>query len=411
MTASGAKKGHGQLKMLNENNKHTWCVNPYINLNIEPDGRVTPCCKNYNLSYKTESGNTTINQESVINFWNSKDRINLIRDLESGKRVKSCQQCWGDEDAGKESLRLTNNKIWSSSVKGENQLPKLAYIALGNTCNLKCRICWVDRSSQFANEELDISSFKRIKFLVAKKFKTGEGSFSSENDYFWKDVLELFPEITRVHFSGGEPLYVKNNQTFIKNLVDLGYAKNINISYNTNGTLYPEKSINLLKEFRHVSINFSIDALHENFRYIRHPGNFKDWENNVTRFITENPTWPYNAVITISIFNIWDFAETYEYCSNKNLSIIVIFVYDDRSAKFIPKKLKSTIIDRLLKHKSKNPNWVADRDNVINFLRNNKFNYLKWKLFWKEVKQRDEYRNESFEKTFPDYYKEIKKYL
>lgn len=397
--------------MLNEKNKHSWCSLPYINLSIEPDGRVTPCCKNFKLSYKTELGNKTINKESVINFWHSKDRINLIDQLESGKRVKSCFQCWEAEDAGKKSFRMIANESCGHLVEDKTQLPKLVYIATGNTCNLKCRICWPDRSSQILEENKNLSLIGKIQILVDNSFRTGKESFSEDNDNFWKNVIELFPKVTSLVLSGGEPMYVKNNQKFVKNLVDLGYAKNIDITYNTNGTLYPEKHIDALKEFRSVTMKFSIDAINEKFRYIRHPGNFETWEKNTNRILTEHPNWNIEATISVSIFNIWDIPEVYEYCTEKNLNINLDFVYDSRSAKFMPLKLKSTIIEKLLNHQSKNPKWDSDRDFVIKFLQNHKFNYIKWKLFWKEVKQRDEYRNESFEKTFPDFYQQVKKYL
>ena len=96
---------------------------------------------------------------------------------------------------------------------------------------------------------------------------------------------------------------------------------------------------------------------------------------------------------------------------DNNLNVETNLVHDNRSVKFMPMELKQTVIDRLLKHQSKHSNWEMNRDIVINFLTNHDYSYIKWKLFWHECRQRDEYRNESFEKTFPDYYKEIKKYL
>jgi MoaA/NifB/PqqE/SkfB family radical SAM enzyme len=394
-----------------ENKSNTWCVNPYLNLNVESDGRVTPCCKNPTYSYLTAKKNSTINKESIINFWNSEDRKKLIKNLDSGIRVKSCHQCWEDEDSGKESLRMISNRVWGHLVSDNNQLPKLAYIALGNTCNLKCRICWENRSSQFEIEELKRSTVSKIKVLLDNSSKIREESFHPENDYFWKDVLKIFPEVIRLQFSGGEPMYVKYNQQFITKIIDLGYSKNMEITYNTNGTLYPEKTIHYLKEFDHVVLNFSIDAVNEKFTYIRHPGNFITWEKNLQRIKKFDPSWQINTVISVSMFSIWDLAETYEYCTNNSSLVILNNVHDGRSIKFMPNKLKLVIIKRLLEHKSKNPQWEIDRDSVIKLLQNSKFNYVKWKLFWREVKQRDEYRNESFGKTFPDYYQEIKKYL
>ena len=63
-------------------NEHSWCVNPYINVSIHPSGVIKPCCM-ANYSYVTDSGSGYLNQENIINFWNSKDRKKFISDLES----------------------------------------------------------------------------------------------------------------------------------------------------------------------------------------------------------------------------------------------------------------------------------------------------------------------------------------
>jgi MoaA/NifB/PqqE/SkfB family radical SAM enzyme len=219
------------------------------------------------------------------------------------------------------------------------------------------------------------------------------------------------PSARYVYFSGGEPLYVKNNQKFIADLVQKDYAKNIDISLTSNGTLYLEKTMNLLKQFKSVGINFSIDGIGEKFNYIRHPGNFDDWVKNVLRIKKENPQWFIQTIISISMFNVWDFAETYEFCKINDLNPTINFVHDNRSAKFMPKKLKEKFIKKLMEYKSLDPQWISYRESIINFLNNSKHNYLTWKMFWYECKQRDKFRKENFQEVFPEYYNEIKNYI
>jgi organic radical activating enzyme len=363
------------------------------------------------LNYKTDNGSETIGQESIVNFWYSKDRVNLIDRLESGERVPECSACWNDEDSGKKSYRQIINESWLHRVKNKNQLPNTAYLSLGNTCNLKCRICWIDRSSKFAEEEKNISDIGKFIVTTDKDLKTSATSFATENDNFWIEILKLLPEMTEICFSGGEPFYVKNNQKFTKYLIDLGYAKNIALSYNSNGTLYPEETIKNLNEFKSVSINLSIDGIHDKFDYLRHPGPFSSWEQTVDKFQHTHNNWHYFAVITVSMFNIWDSGETFDYCRNRNLPTLINFVYDDRSAKFMPDGLKKEVIERLMSHNSKYVEWISYRDNIINFLNNHTFDSKKWTELWSECRMRDEYRSESFQKTFPDYYEKIEKYL
>jgi radical SAM protein with 4Fe4S-binding SPASM domain len=397
--------------MLNENNKHSWCVNPYISIVLEPNGKMVPCCKNSNINYKTDNGSDTIDKESIKNFWYSESRVKFLNDLEKGIRHKSCSSCWQEEDSGKTSYRQRCNMWWEGLAKDVNQSPSVLYIASGNTCNLKCRICDIDRSSKFLEEEKNISLIGNLRVRFNKDIKTGKQSYKDDNDYFWADILEFLPNIEYITFSGGEPLFVKNNQKLIEILVEKGYSKNISISYCTNGTIYLEKTMRLLKDFKSVNINFSIDGINDRFRYLRHPGNFREWEQITERIKLENPKWLLFSIISISTFNIWYLAETYEYCMDRGLHPNLNLVYGMRGIDSIPDELKNKIISNLLQHKSKYDEWGKDRDSIISFLKTSKYNLMKWKLFWRECKQRDTYRNEKFEDVFPEYFTELKRYL
>lgn len=400
--------------MLNNQNKHTWCINPYIHLAVEPSGGVIPCCVSVD-HYLTDDGSKTVSQESIINFWNSKDRQRLINDLESGKQAPGCKYCWREEAAGKISKRMRDNEEWKDVDLSTNQQPVYMYLALGNLCNLECRICGPDRSSVFAKEESKISWVNNLKMKLFNDPGAAKRSFDSSNKHFWEDILPFLSEVKRLDFSGGEPLYVKSHWKIIKHVVDNGYSKDQVIHYNTNGTIFPEQYVEQLNTFKTVDFCISIDGVGKKFEYIRHPANFEEVNNNIDRFVltrdTSKTPWTLQSTLSVSIFNIWDIAETYDYCRDKTLNMYLNFVHDNRSIKFMPRKLKDLIIERLLQHESKYADWAQNRDIIIAYLNNSKYNAIQWKLFWREVKQRDEYRKESFADTFPDYYKEIEKYL
>lgn len=405
---------NGRLLMLNNQNKDTWCVNPYLHLAIEPSGEMIPCCVNVK-HYRTDSGSKTFAEESILNFWNSKDRKELINQLENGIKAKGCKNCWQEEAAGKESKRIRDNREWAHINLKEVQTPVSMYLALGNLCNLKCRICHGDRSSVFADEETKISWVNKALLNVFHNQTTGRKSFSPDNEKFWDEILPLLSNVKRLDFSGGEPLYVKNHWKIIKHVVGNNLSKDQVLHYNTNGTIFPEQYINLLNTFKSVDFCISIDAIDKKFEYIRHPANFAEVNANIDKFVAARDTapnvWSLQSTMSVSIFSIWDIAETYEYCRDKTLMMYMNFVHDDRSIKFMPRGLKDAIIERLLKHTSKYLDWIQNRDIIIAYLNNSKYNAIQWKLFWREVKQRDAYRKESFAETFPDYYEEIKKWL
>ena len=64
---------------------------------------------------------------------------------------------------------------------------------------------------------------------------------------------------------------IKRHFDILQTLVDKGRAKDISISYNTNGSIYPKDYIDLWKQFKSVQVFFSVDGVGERFNYIRHP--------------------------------------------------------------------------------------------------------------------------------------------
>ena len=89
---------------MNETNKHSWCANPYLNLSVQPNGIVKPCCMS-DVEFVTDTGEKTVNKDSILNFWNSKSRAKMIDDLNNGIQIPECSACWKEDNAGKESKR------------------------------------------------------------------------------------------------------------------------------------------------------------------------------------------------------------------------------------------------------------------------------------------------------------------
>ena len=54
----------------------------------------------------------------------------------------------------------------------------------------------------------------------------------------------------------------------------MGYAKNLELRYNSNGVEWREDLFNLWKEFKLVRFHYSIDSIKEMNDYIRYPSNW-----------------------------------------------------------------------------------------------------------------------------------------
>ena len=398
-------------------NKSTYCVNPYMNLSIHPKGIVKPCCMS-TRELVTDSGKTTINTASILEFWNGKDRQQMINSLDIGIKIFDCKACWQEEDAGKESKRVRDNKIYANSITGNDMLPIVVDLSMGNLCNIKCRICGPTHSTPWMIEEAAIH-FPNNKqaYLKQPKWEISKDSFDYKNKFLWDDITTLLPNVTKFDFAGGEPFYIEKHWSIVEKCVENGWSKKQHIHYNTNGTIYPEKYMSLLEEFKIVDIQISSDGVGKKFEYCRHPAVWEEVEENIDKFISaknnSNTEWLLSACISVSAFNVYDFFETFEHYASKGVGVYVNMVHDHHGIKVLPRELKETVINKLNLYESKYlpQQWNNDRNMVIQHLSNTESVESEWINFWLELEMRDKIRKESFKEIFPEYFNEIKKYL
>jgi MoaA/NifB/PqqE/SkfB family radical SAM enzyme len=395
-------------------NKDSFCVNPYLNFSIHPNGIIKPCCMS-SKSYVSNNGSTTLDQDSILNFWQSQDRLKMIDDLNNGLKIPECLFCWDEEKSGKESKRIRDNLIFTDKKLSNDMLPIVADFSLGNLCNLKCRICSPTHSSLWAIEEANLKFQNTKEYFNDIKWKISKQSFSLENQKFWKDIYPLLDNIERLDFAGGEPFYIDNHWNIIKYCVDKKISKSQYLHYNTNGTIFPEKYIDLLLEFKTLDIQFSVDGIAEKFEYLRHPGKWKDLEYTIDKFVElKNYTDKdirLSICFSLSAFNSYDLFEVYQYFNSKKLGIYINFVHDHRSVSVLPYKVRDGIIKHLESFNYNDSRWEIDKNICINFIKNQKYNKLNFEKFWNDIKKRDQYRKESFEKTFPEFFNLMKPYL
>ena len=241
-------------------------------------------------------------------------------------------------------------------------------------------------------------------------------SFDSSNDLFWIDIIDLLPNVEKFDFAGGEPFYIEKHWDIIKKCVKNGWSKNQHIHYNTNGTIFPEKHIPLLEEFKIVDIQVSTDGIGDKFEYMRDPAVWSEVELNIQKFLAaikdSKTEWRFSMCLSVSAFNVYDFFETYNYYANQNLGIYVNVVHDSTSISVLPDDVKNKIVEYLMSFKEfSSKRWIEERDIVCNYMKNSKFDENRWQLFKEKLLRLDHIRNQSFEQVFPEYYNILKEHL
>jgi MoaA/NifB/PqqE/SkfB family radical SAM enzyme len=289
----------------------TLCVLPWVSLEASPIGTVRPCCLADDEIVDDAGQKFKLSTANFRDIQNSSHMRNLRAQFLAGEKPQTCRKCWNEERSGRDSKRIhTLNRLkhmlpdqeWTTDAKPLMFLD----LKLGNICNLKCRICGPWSSSQFATEELNSMPREEQKSSHAYQMLRA-GAWPRENDQFWSQIDTVLTDIRYIEFTGGEPFMIDQHFDMLQGIVDRGIAHQVEIHYNTNGTQYPEKAIEIWQHFKTVEIAFSIDDLAARFEYQRTNAVWWEVEQNLGKFRMLRSNYPniqLQCCSTVNIFNV-----------------------------------------------------------------------------------------------------------
>jgi organic radical activating enzyme len=398
--------------MINDNNKHSWCVNADHAMSANNSGSTKICCMIEN------DENMTLTQNTIQENFQKIEFVKIREELQNGIRNFRCRLCWEEEDAGRKSKRLRDNEKYIGHInKGGEPFNGLAKfeLNLGNTCNLKCRTCAPHSSSTWMQEEYDIyekrkySSFK----IYAHEMKKYHQTFDDDSN-FWPDLENNLHTIKQFDFYGGEPFMSKKMWRTLQMAVDKGYSKDIEVHYATNATHWPTENIEVLKHFKHLNLNFSIDGIGDQFEYIRYPAVWEEAKENMLKareFARTHHDVHVSWCHTISNMNIFYLPELLDtfYKDFSYFGIYLNLVHGPKyfNISYMPDNVKEKLIPKLEAIDKSYEVWQNFLPGVINFIKVGKYDPAHWNKFKEKIKIHDEYRNQDFSMTFPKWAKII----
>lgn len=256
-----------------------YCGVTYKELYINHTGRFRNCC------IQTQGyGEKGFLKSQNPNEWFAKQYdLNLVReDLQAGSRNPSCSKCWNLEDKGHNSYRMNWNR---STYYAASTTPEIEIIdfRLGNQCNLQCRICnpmWSDQ----LGKSYQLAKDKGIFNSVNQSFTEGTIKPSSE---VMEDLIGFClrtPTLKEIKFAGGEPFVMSEVEYFLTRMIQEG-QNNLTVSFLTNTTTAKESTIELLKQFKKVIMQCSIDGIGEDIEFQRFPCKWSVIERNFRKFV------------------------------------------------------------------------------------------------------------------------------
>ena len=272
------------------------CPLPFVGAIVNTDGSVQCCSisKDFLGNVKEDS------LEHILKH--SKARKKIQRAMLQNKFPENCNDCYKKEKFNKNlnfdniSNRLYHVKTLKNSpfkIYNDDNLFELQQIDLRwrNTCNFACVYCDSDLSSVWA------------------KFEGQPDKMTNKAmDETFQFVAKHIKNLKTIYMAGGEPFLIKENLK----IIDLIKKENpdLLLRINTNLSLLTPKIYNQLKEMKNVHWILSAEATNERFNYIRWPGNYQTFKNNLEKIrmlphkITFNMTW--NILCVESIFDFID---------------------------------------------------------------------------------------------------------
>ena len=372
-----------------------FCYSPWTNLDIDPAGKITPCCKFQKHYYDRVYD---IQQDSIHDYMNSTMLTMVKEQFQQGLWPAGCERCRIEEENGIASKRQLDHVRWQDQYSQVDLArPEFitASLAFGNTCNLKCITCNSYNSSRWQQEYREIYDvdFPHVKFY---------------KDDFVQRFTELAPGLVHLDIPGGEPFLsgIREQLQLLQHYVDRGRAQDITLHYTTNASVFPDQRWwQLWQHFKEVDLQISIDGVGSRYEYIRYPGNWTELVNNVEQYIQrQNNNVRLSVSHTVSAYNIYYLDEFFAWCEGMGLPrpwLGRVHRPDHMRPSVWPSMARTDIYNKLVASRYADvhawANLVRDNDDSEHFDR-----------FCQLTHQHDQYRGLDFGKVFPEMFQYLK---
>ena len=314
-----------------------FCSVPFIHSYVDTKGKNRICC----------AAEWTPGQYDLQD-WESKDYQKIREAVSSDDKewLPECNECKRREEAGQEdSYRKINNKLYEqldrpelNIINGTNFEVPISYdLRMNNLCNLSCRMCGPSTSSQLYKE------------MIRHPELWTKSTYEPLEAYNSMDINRIIDEaesMYEIKLLGGEPTVQPETKAIMKRLIDVGNT-GLRFNITTNGTNVNTTFYDLLKQFKQVYLQISIDDYGIGHDYIRGPAsNFETIWKNIKKIYELDWAGDINIAIhqtitTFNIFNFWELRQQtniqYPWCGFRNGIVYYPPMY---SPQYLPGKWK-----------------------------------------------------------------------
>ena len=188
--------------------------------------------------------------------------------------------------------------------------------------------------------------------------------------------------------------------------VTIGASKNITIGIHTNASIFNERYLKILSQYKKVSFYVSIDsAVPDQLEYIRHKADFNTVVENskkIIEYFKDYPNVQMGVSLTITPLNVF-YVDTIIRglkqlvgLAPKTVNIVTTPEYDIRH---LPVPVKQYLIKNI------------KESATVNFLKQTISGCdIEWPKFCRATNKLDQLRGQSFSKTFPEWWALLEPY-
>jgi hypothetical protein len=375
-----------------EGNK-TFCMAPWTHTYLSPQTERRMCCASREpaQSFKQyiDTGNDAKEYKPLTlkEHWNSDHMKSVRLRMMAGEELSECEVC-DHKLLNTDVYRSYWNKLFSDRVDeaytttdetGATTMQTISFdYRFNNLCNFKCRMCGDMLSSSWEAETRKNKTWtKESQPWMASPLREQIINFQdTQVVHEFVDAVET-KTIKEIYWCGGEPLMWDMHWKAMQRIIELGFAKEVYVRYNTNlsrTSLKGIKLFDLLPEFQDWQICSSLDGTGEVGEYIRDGLNYEQWLRNFKEGLAVAKTAREMRLdYTITMPGLLELKNMFDLSQELNTEILtkVMFTFSNDeilSPLALPKELLHTIIDEALEYME--PRATRKQRSLIDVIKN-----------------------------------------
>ena len=357
-----------------EGNK-TFCMAPWTHTYLSPQTERRMCCASREpaQSFKQyiDTGNDAKEYKptTLKEHWNGKHMRSVRLRMLAGEELPECEVC-DHKLLNTDVYRSYWNQLFRHKIEeafektdetGATTMPTISFdYRFNNLCNFKCRMCgdmlsssWEAESRKHKNWNKDSQPW--MASPLREQIKTFQDKQVVQE---FVDAIET-KQIREIYWCGGEPLMWDMHWKAMERIIELDFADEVYVRYNTNlsRTSFRKSNLfDLLGYFNDWQVCASIDGTGKIGEYVRDGLDYEQWLRNFKEglSVSTNPR-QMRLDFTITLLGLLELKNMFDLSQELNTEILtkVMFTFSNDeilSPLSLPKPLLDDIIDDALEY-------------------------------------------------------------